>query len=93
MNGHCWYQQEKNPGEVLDKLIDISASKGWLNKKFRIRCQDRRYWISCNEDSFFAYQINENCGLSPGVPGWTVCIIEKDYVYDGSGILDPHPQA
>jgi len=52
MNGHRWYQQEKNPGEVLNKLIDIFASKGWLNKKFKIRYQNRRYWISYNEDSF-----------------------------------------
>ena len=88
MNGHRWYQQEKNPREVLHKLIDIFASNGWLNKRFRIRYQNRRYWISCNEDSFFAYQINENCGLGPGVPGWPVCIIRKDYVYDESGIPD-----
>ncbi len=88
MNGNRWYLQEKNPCDVLHKLIEIFASKGWLNKKFRIKYQNRRYWISCNEDRFFAYQINENCGLSPGVPGWPVCIIRKDYVYDESGIPD-----
>ncbi len=88
MNGHRWYLQEKNPCDVLHKFIEIFASKGWLNKKFKIKYRNRRYWISCNEDRFFAYQINEYCGLSPGVPGWPVCIIRKDYVYDESGMAD-----
>ncbi len=88
MNGHRWYLQEKSPRDVLHKLIEIFASKGRLNKKLRIKYQSKRYWISCNEERFFAYQINENCGLGPGVPGWPVCIIRKDYVYDESGIPD-----
>ena len=88
MNIERWYLQEKSPRDVLHKLIEIFASKGWLNKKLRIKYQNKRYWISCNEERFFAYQINENCGLGPGVPGWPVCIIRKDRVYDESGIPD-----
>ena len=88
MNGERWYLQEKSPHDVLHKLIEIFASKGWLNKKLRIKYQNKRYWISRNAERFFAYQINENCGLGPGVPGWPVCTIRKDYVYDESGIPD-----
>jgi hypothetical protein len=69
--------------------MEIFTSKGWLNKNLRIKYQNKRYWVSCSEESFFAYQINENCGHGPGVPGWPVCIIKKDYIYDESGILDP----
>jgi|TARA_B100001971_G_C17866709_1_gene371102 hypothetical protein len=36
----------------------------------------------------FAYQINENCSISPGVLGWLVCIIKKSYIYDELGIFD-----
>ncbi len=91
MNGERWYLHEKSPCDVLHKFIDIFASKGWLNKKLRIKYQSKRYWISCNEERFFAYQINENCGLGPGVPGWPVCLIRKDYVYDESEISDLTP--
>ena len=91
MSGHSWYLQEKSPRDVLPKLIQIFESKGWLNKKLRIKYQNKRYWISCNEERFFAYQINENCSLGPGVPGWPVCIIREDYVYDESGIPDSTP--
>jgi hypothetical protein len=68
--------------------MEIFAGKGWLDKKLRIKYQNKRFWISCSEDGFLAYKINENCGLGPGVPGWPVCIIRKDYVYDESGIPD-----
>jgi hypothetical protein len=88
MNGYHSYVQEQSTREVLQQLIEIFTSKGWLNKNLKIKYQDKRYRISCNKERFFAYQINENCGLGPGVPGWPVCIIEKDYIYDESGILD-----
>ncbi len=87
-NGHSRYLQEVSPRDVLHELIEIFTRKDWLNKKFRIKYQNKAYWISCNEESFFAYQINENCGRGPGVPGWPVCIIRKDYIYDESGIPD-----
>ncbi len=86
MNGDRWYLKEKSPCDVLHKFIEIFDGKGWLNKELRIKYQSKRYWISCNEERFFAYQINENCGLGPGVPGWPVYLIRKDYVYDESEI-------
>ena len=93
MNEYHSYAQEQSSCEVLQKLIEIFTSKGWLNNNLIINYQNNRYRISCNEERFFAYRINENCGLSPGVPGWPVCIIKKDYIYDESGILDFTPAA
>lgn len=93
MNGYHSYVQEQSSRDVLQKLIGIFTSKSWFNKNLRIKYQNKRYWISCSEERFFTYRINENCGLSPGVPGWPVCIIKKDYIYDESGILDFTPTA
>jgi hypothetical protein len=86
MSGDRWYLREKSPCDFLRKFTEIFDSKGWLNKKLRIKYQSKRYWISCNEERVFAYEINETCGLGPGVPGWPVCLVEKDYVYDESQI-------
>ena len=86
MDGDRWYPQGKSPCDVLHKLVEVFASKGWLNKELSIRHQDKRHWISCNEERFLAYQINDNCGPGPGVPGRPVCMIRKDHVYDESGI-------
>lgn len=73
---------------MLHKLIEVFASRGWLDKKIRIKYHNKKYLISCSEERYFAYQINENCGLGPGMPGWPVCIISEDYVYDESEIPD-----
>lgn len=78
------HPREKSSTDVWRQLTGIFASRGWLNKELRIRYQDKGYWISCNEERFFAYRINENGGLGPGVPGWPVCIIGQDYVFDES---------
>ena len=86
ISGDRWYLRENGSCDVLRKFIEIFHGKGWLNKKFRIKYQNKRYWISCSEERFFAYEINDNCGLGPGVPGWPVCLVEKDYVYDESEI-------
>jgi len=88
MNGDCWHLQEESSCDILHKFIEIFDSKGWLNKKLSIKYPNKRYRVSCNEERFFAYQINECCGLGPGVPGWPVCLIRKDYVYDESETHD-----
>ena len=93
MNRYYLYVQGQSPGDVLRKLIEIFTSKGWINKNLRIKYQNKRYRISCNKERFFAYQINEYCGFSLGVPGWPVRIIKKDYIYDESGIIDFTPTA
>jgi hypothetical protein len=86
MSGDHWYLREESPCDVLRKFIEIFQGKGWLNSKLRIKYQNNRYWISCNEERFFAYEINDNCGIGPGVPGWPVCLVEKNYVYDEAEI-------
>lgn len=93
MDGYHSNAQQLSSRDVLQKLIEIFTSKGWLNNNLIINYQNKRYRIYCNEERFIAYQINENCGLSPGVPGWPVCIIKQDYIYDESGILDFTPAA
>jgi hypothetical protein len=84
MNKDRYYLQDDSPCELLHKFIEIFNHKGWLDKELKIKCQNNIYKVSCNKERFFAYQINENCGLGSGMPGWPVCIIRQDYVYDES---------
>lgn len=86
MNLNHLPQQDDSPLQVLCKLIELFTSLGLINKKVKIKHQDQDYWIFCNEEKFLAYKINENCGISPGLPGWPVCIIREDYVFDESAV-------
>lgn len=75
---------EKKPMDVMQKFVDVFASKGWLNQTTRIKHRDKRYRIFCSEREFFAYRINDNCGISPGFPGWPICIVTHDKIIEDS---------
>jgi hypothetical protein len=79
-------RQGKKAPEVLAAFIGLFESKGWLNQTIRIRRSQRRYRISCNETGFIAYRINDHCGISPGIPGWPVCIVTREQVVNDSDL-------
>ncbi|OPY70623.1 MAG: hypothetical protein A4E57_00466 [Syntrophorhabdaceae bacterium PtaU1.Bin034] len=74
----------KTSANVLQELVSIFDSKGWLDQELRIRYRGARYRVFCSKIEFFAYRINESCGVSPGMPGWPVCVVWPDQVFDDS---------
>jgi hypothetical protein len=75
-----------NPPLILQEFVDCFTSRGWLNQVLRIQRGGRKYRITCNETGFFAYRINENHGISPGIPGWPVCLVTPERIMDDSAI-------
>lgn len=73
---------ENEPMDVLQRFVEVFISKGRLNQTLRIKHRGRRYRIFCSESKFFAYQINDNFGVSWGFPGWPVCIVTSDQIID-----------
>ena len=78
----------KEADGCLAEFVGVFASKGWLKQSVRIKRRDRRYRIFCSERKFFSYRINDNCGISPGFPGWLVCIVTHDEISDDSKMPD-----
>ncbi|OPY92973.1 MAG: hypothetical protein A4E73_00584 [Syntrophaceae bacterium PtaU1.Bin231] len=76
----------QQPIDVLQEFVGVFVSKGWLNQTIRIRHRGGRYSISCSEKQFFAYRINDNCSVSPGFPGWPVCIVTHDRMTDDAAM-------
>ena len=70
--------------EVLQNLVGVFESNGWLNQTLRIKRRNRRYRIFCSRKKFLAYRINDNCHVRHGFPGWPVCIITVDQIIDDS---------
>lgn len=77
---------ETRPANILEQLVAIFESQGWLNRQIRITHRSRRYRISCDESGFLAYRINDRCGLSPGFPGWPVCVITPESIIHDSAM-------
>jgi hypothetical protein len=78
-----------SPSETLRQFVGVCTGKGWLNRSIRIRQKDRQYRVFCSKDTFLAYRINEHYGVSPGVPGWVVCLVNSDQMLDDSQINHP----
>jgi len=76
--------KKPSPTLILQEFIECFTERGWLNQVLRIQRGERRYRIICNETGFFAYRINENHGISPGIPGWPVCLVTPERVLDDS---------
>lgn len=78
--------EDKGPADVLRELVDVFASKGWLNKRLRIRHRDRGYRIFCSENQFVAHRINDTCAASWGFPCWAVCIVTRDQIIEDADV-------
>lgn len=64
--------------EVLERFVDLFESRGWLNRQIVIRSGGGRYRLFCSESKFLACRMNESWGVSPGTPGWPVCMVTRD---------------
>ena len=67
--------------EVLQQFVCLFEGKGWLDRTINIRSGDARYRLFCSKSRFFAYRMNDSWGISPGVPGWLVCMVTHDQVF------------
>ncbi len=85
-----------SPIDILRRFVEVFASRGWLNGNLRIRLQNARYRIFCSEAEFMIFRINDNCGVSPGIPGWPVCVVNREQIVEDehmAGFISTEPSA
>ena len=76
-------QREKSGDEWQNKSISFSEiqhifrENKILNKKISIEHEGKLYRLWCNDQSFSIYRVNPHQNIPPGIPGWTVCLINK----------------
>lgn len=91
------YPYDTPSRDILGHFIEAFASRGWLNRNLRIRRQNARYRIFCSETEFMVFRINDNCCVSPGVPGWPVCMVNRECIVEdehlSSGFAPTEPSA
>lgn len=78
--------EDLRPIDLLQQFINVFSNKEWLNRPILIKQHDRKYKLMCSEKQFMAFRINANCGIPPGIPGWIVCIVDRDQIIQDSDI-------
>jgi hypothetical protein len=81
-NAAFLHPAEISPKDFFQQFIYVFERKGWLHANLRIRHKGRRYRILCSGTEFLAYRINDNCGITPGIPGWPVCMINHERIIE-----------
>ena len=73
------------PSQVFQRIQRIFAELGMLGSTISIEYDGVRYRISCDESAFLVYRVNHNTRLRHHVPGWPVCLVNSDTVFEEFG--------
>jgi hypothetical protein len=67
--------------DILFRFVALFREKGWLDRKIKIKYNNFTYRIFCSDTEFLVYRLNDNAGVSPGSPGWPVCLVRQGRVF------------
>jgi hypothetical protein len=76
-------QREKSGDEWQNKTISFSEiqhifrENNIFDEKISIEHEGELYRLWCSDQSFIIYRVNPNPNIPPGIPGWTVCLVNK----------------
>jgi hypothetical protein len=78
-----------HPADLMSRFVELFSRKGWLDRTYRIQYRNVVYRILCSRKTFLAYRVNEYYGISPGIAGWPVCILNRQQVFENAGLPGP----
>lgn len=67
---------------VFSRIRDTFRGMGLLGRNLVVEHEGNRYRVSCDDNSFMVYRVNENGAPRHHVPGWPVCLVNADMVFE-----------
>ncbi|MBM4294951.1 MAG: hypothetical protein FJ126_08625 [Deltaproteobacteria bacterium] len=81
--------EQLTPAELLGRIQDLFRELGLFDQTLTLTHRGRKYLARCDSRSFTVYRCLDRCHLSPGAPGWPVCLVTEDAIIDETS--SPHP--
>lgn len=72
---------ESLPNPLFSQIRYFFQESGIFGHKLSLEYEGNLYRICCNERAFIVYQVNKHQGLPPGIPGWPVCMVNSDPIF------------
>lgn len=72
---------EGSPADLLDQIRNLFTELGILEQTLFVEYHGNRYRVSCSDDSFVVYRINNHRGTRHHMPGWPVCLVDEHSVF------------
>jgi hypothetical protein len=73
---------EISPAELLGRIQARFRELGLFGSTLTLNHQGDKYLVSCDDQAFAVYRLVEKCHVSPGQPGWPVCLVTAEAVVD-----------
>ena len=73
---------EISPAELLGRIQARFRERGRFWATLTFDHQGQKYLVRCDEQAFAVYRLVDDCHVSPGRPGWPVCLVTAETVVD-----------
>ncbi|MBI5250066.1 MAG: hypothetical protein HY912_11290 [Desulfomonile tiedjei] len=74
--------KDRCAGTLFSQIRGIFAGLGILGRDLVISHDGVSYRVSCDEKSFVVYRVNSDSGTKHHVPGWPVCMVSSDVIFE-----------
>ena len=71
-----------SPADLLVQIRELFREMGLLEESFSLEHEGNWYRISCDADSFMVYRVNTSGGIRHHVPGWPVCLVNRETIFE-----------
>ena len=81
------------PSESLEKIRRELAGMGIDHQDLTVEVRGVSYRITYDHESFVVYRVNHCRGHKHHVPGWPVCLVTKETIFQecsGEGLAEDH---
>jgi hypothetical protein len=82
---HQGEDHQSSPGMMFSRIRNEFKELGLLGRNLMLEHEGIRYRILCDEKSFMVYRVNDNGGPRHHVPGWPVCLVNSDLIFEECG--------
>jgi hypothetical protein len=73
---------ERSPHVVFARIRKVFQELGILGSNLSLEYEGVRYRVSCNDQAFVVYRVNSHSGARHHVPGWPVCLVSPDSIFE-----------
>lgn len=73
---------KRSAAKAFQNALELFSSLGLINQEIILEISDVSYKVKCDQNSFMVYRIHNNCGPKSHVPGWPVCLVTHDTIFE-----------
>ena len=73
---------QPSPAELLCRIQARFRELGLFGSPLTLTHNGKKYLVNCDDRVFAVYRLVEKCHVSPGRPGWPVCLVTAEVVVD-----------